>query len=140
VRDIHSNLIPAWRLEHGLRPGTVVCVTATLHVYNIKNYQGKGFRRVRFFANSPIHLINNHAQYFQIDAEKIWVVAEPIENDIKNDKDKGKCKEENTDIPIIDDFTIYMNKKRKCSKIEDNPSPKKKKQDESSTEDEMNED
>ena len=46
VTDINDRLIPAWKLEAGLRPGTVVLVSASLHVYNIDNLNGPGFRRV----------------------------------------------------------------------------------------------
>jgi len=66
------------------------------------------------------------------------VVAEPIEDNVTVKVDKGKYKEEN---PIIDDFSIYMSKKRKTFKTEDDPTPKKKKQVESSTAlDKMHED
>jgi len=37
VRDIDDHLIPAWKIEKGLRPGTVVLVSASVHVYNIDN-------------------------------------------------------------------------------------------------------
>ena len=48
VRDIDGHLIPAWKIEEGLRPGTVVLVSATLHIYNIDNNSvpGGSFRRV----------------------------------------------------------------------------------------------
>ena len=68
VRDIHGNLIPAWKLEHELRPGTVVCVTAVLHIYNMKNDRGSGFRCVCLLHH--FWSISNHSfkQFFQIDA------------------------------------------------------------------------
>lgn len=37
VRDIDDQLIPAWKIEKGLQSGTVVLVSASLHVYNINN-------------------------------------------------------------------------------------------------------
>ena len=46
IRDINNELISAWKIEEGLRPGTVVLISAVLHVYNIKNERGRGFRRV----------------------------------------------------------------------------------------------
>ncbi len=47
IRDIDDRLIPAWKLEEGLRPGAIVLVSATLHVYNIDNKGAVvGFRRV----------------------------------------------------------------------------------------------
>ncbi len=53
VRDIENELIPAWRMEEELRPGTVVLVSATLHVYNIKTNQAGSFRRVRIPCTLP---------------------------------------------------------------------------------------
>ena len=47
IRDVDEQLIPTWKIESGLRPGTVVLVTALLHVYNIKNERVAGFRRAR---------------------------------------------------------------------------------------------
>ena len=44
--DIDDHLIPAWDLEEGLHPGTVVLILATLHIYNINNTSTPGFRRV----------------------------------------------------------------------------------------------
>jgi len=48
VRDIENHLIPAWDIEQGLRPGTVILVSASLHIYNIENKtpSNSGFRRV----------------------------------------------------------------------------------------------
>ena len=46
IRDINEDLIPAWQIETALRPGTVVLVSATLHIYNIKDDKKPGFRRV----------------------------------------------------------------------------------------------
>jgi len=48
ICNINDELIPAWRLEERLRPGTLVLVSATLHVYNIKSDRGPqtAFRRV----------------------------------------------------------------------------------------------
>jgi hypothetical protein len=49
MTDINNFLIPAWEIETALRPGTVVLVSASLHVYNIDNSKGMaGFHRVRF--------------------------------------------------------------------------------------------
>ncbi len=140
IRDINCKLIPAWQLEQQLRPGTVVCVTAVLHIYNIQNERGTGFRRVCHLSTLQSIPIHSFKQFFQIDAEKIWVVAEPLEDEEEHNKVKGKAKEENIEIPVIDDFAVYMNKKRKSQKNEDEPPMKKTKQSESSTEDEMNED
>jgi len=47
IRNIENNLIPAWDIAKGLRPGTVIGVKAALHVYNIPNQRAPGFRRVR---------------------------------------------------------------------------------------------
>jgi len=49
VRDTDDHLIPAWKIEKGPRPGTVVLVLASLHVYNIDSNMaipGGSFRRV----------------------------------------------------------------------------------------------
>ena len=46
ISDIDNCLIPAWKIEQGLRPGMVILVLATLHIYNIDNTNIPGFRRV----------------------------------------------------------------------------------------------
>jgi len=47
VLNINDELIPAWKLEEGLRPGTIILASVTLHVYNIDNKgMQAGFRRV----------------------------------------------------------------------------------------------
>lgn len=51
VRDIDGELIPTWLIERELKPGTVVLVSAVLHIYNIKNDRGNGFCRVRMKAS-----------------------------------------------------------------------------------------
>lgn len=48
IRDIDDCLIPAWKLEEGLRPGTIILVAASLHVYNIDNTSIPGFCCVCF--------------------------------------------------------------------------------------------
>jgi hypothetical protein len=57
-----TSKIPAWKIEQGLRPGTVVVILATLHVFNIDNTAIVGFRRV----------------HYQINAKQIKVLAKPI--------------------------------------------------------------
>jgi hypothetical protein len=54
TRDINNELIPAWTIEQGLRPGTVVIVSATLHIFNIKDKKSDSFRRV-----SATHLLSS---------------------------------------------------------------------------------
>ena len=45
--NINNNLIPTWKITEGLRPGTVIYVLATLHVFNISDSNAnKGFRHV----------------------------------------------------------------------------------------------
>lgn len=49
ITDIEGNLIPAYDIAKGLRPGTIVVVEAELHVYNIyikKKEPQSGFNRV----------------------------------------------------------------------------------------------
>jgi len=45
-RDIDDELIPAWQIEKALRPGTIILVSAVLHVYNIKIKNSTNFRQV----------------------------------------------------------------------------------------------
>ena len=46
-RDIDNELIPVWEIEKALRPGTIILVSAVLHIYNIKIENSTNFRRVR---------------------------------------------------------------------------------------------
>jgi hypothetical protein len=67
-------------------------------------------------------------KYFQIKAEKIQVLAEPMEDDAFGQSvDDTEPKTESSNPSIIDDFAVYTARKRTATKMIDERSPKKKK-------------
>jgi hypothetical protein len=123
VTDINGRLIPAWQLEQGIRPGTVIVISARLHIYNINLPSSSAFRRVRT-QHYTLTRTNQHSQFFQINAERIKVLAEPL-------PDESPAKSEpcppTTKPQPFDDLALFTTRKRKEDDPPENHASKKKK-------------
>ena len=78
-----------------------------------------------FHARYPVSYLLSSSQYFQINAERIKVVAEPLDNDSLTATDD----EADTKTQPVDDFALYTAKKRStaktATKTTDEHTPKK---------------
>jgi hypothetical protein len=136
ICDDDGDLIPIWLIEHGLRPGTVVMISAELHVYHIKNENGAGFRQVRgldLFTISCFH-VKQRWWFFQVSAEKIRVLAKALQylDPVTTTGNDAQSTSNAVGLALINDFTSYRSRKRKAVKTEEEPKSKKGKHAESS--------
>ncbi|KAJ7891180.1 hypothetical protein B0H13DRAFT_1524774, partial [Mycena leptocephala] len=65
IRDVHSNLVPPWKIYEALRPGTLVLVLVTLHCFVMKDDSSKEPRE---------------RKVYQMNAESIRILAESDED------------------------------------------------------------
>jgi hypothetical protein len=126
IRRIDGTLIAPWQTYDELRPGTLVLIYATLHVYFFTERNSNIVsRKVRFIPSLPQIFSNCHQQVYQINGHDIKVLATsnlPAEEHHRPtlDRPKGKHRvdsstprKERPARAVFDSFSISPPQKRK---------------------------